>query len=29
LFYGFIFGQFKYFWAFEQRFFKRMFGKGK
>ena len=29
LFYGFIFGQFKYFWAFEQRFFKHMFGRGK
>lgn len=29
LFYGFILGQFKYFWAFEQRFFKRMFGRGK
>ena len=29
LFYGFIFGQFKYFCPFEQRFFKHMFGKGK
>ena len=29
LFYGFILGQFKYFWAFEQRFFKRMFGREK
>ena len=25
LFYGFIFGQFKFFWEFEKRFFKRMF----
>ena len=24
LIYGFIFGQFKFFWAFEKRFFKRM-----
>jgi hypothetical protein len=29
LMYGFLFGQFKYFWAFEQRLFKRMFGKSK
>src|SRR5687768_2584470 len=29
LFYGFIFGQFKFFWEFEKRFFGRMFGKGK
>jgi hypothetical protein len=27
LIYGFIFGQFKFFWNFEKRFFKRMFGK--
>ncbi|MBT8191295.1 MAG: prolipoprotein diacylglyceryl transferase [Bacteroidia bacterium] len=25
LIYGFIFGQFKFFWEFEKRFFKRMF----
>ncbi|NNE26887.1 MAG: prolipoprotein diacylglyceryl transferase [Saprospiraceae bacterium] len=25
LFYGFIFGQFKFFWEFEKRFFKRIF----
>ena len=25
LFYGFIFGQFKFFWAFEKKFFKRIF----
>jgi hypothetical protein len=24
LFYGFIFGQFRFFWEFEKRFFKRM-----
>ncbi len=24
LMYGFIFGQFKYFWAFEKRFFQRI-----
>ncbi len=29
LFYGFIFGQFKFFWEFEKRFFGRMFGKRK
>lgn len=29
LMYGFLFGQFKYFWSFEQRFFKRLFGRGK
>jgi riboflavin transporter FmnP len=27
--YGFIFGQFKFFWSFEKRFFKRMFSSGK
>lgn len=27
LVYGFIFGQFKFFWAFEKRFFRRMIGK--
>ena len=27
LIYGFIFGQFKFFWAFEKRFFKRIIGK--
>jgi hypothetical protein len=25
--YGFIFGQFKFFWEFEKRFFNRLFGK--
>jgi hypothetical protein len=25
LFYGFIFGQFRFFWEFEKRFFKRLF----
>ncbi len=29
LFYGFIFGQFHFFWDFEKRFFKRLFGKKK
>lgn len=29
LFYGFIFGQFKFFWEFEKKFFSRMFGKRK
>ena len=29
LFYGFIFGQFKFFWAFEKRFFNRMLGRRK
>jgi len=29
LVYGFIFGQFKFFWAFEKRFFGRMFGNKK
>ncbi len=27
LIYGFIFGQFKFFWAFEKRFFRRIIGK--
>ena len=27
LFYGFVFGQFKFFWAFEKRFFGRIFGR--
>lgn len=27
LFYGFVFGQFKFFWNFEKRFFKRIFPK--
>ncbi len=27
LIYGFIFGQFEWFWAFEKRFFNRMIGK--
>jgi len=27
LFYGFIFGQFNWFWEFEKRFFRRMMGK--
>lgn len=27
LFYGFIFGQFSFFWNFEKRFFKRISGK--
>jgi len=27
LFYGFIFGQFKFFWEFEKRFVKRMTGR--
>ncbi|UII28687.1 prolipoprotein diacylglyceryl transferase [Fulvivirga maritima] len=27
LFYGFIFGQFNFFWAFEKRMFRRMAGK--
>ena len=26
LFYGFIFGQFQFFWEFEKRFFRRIFG---
>lgn len=26
LFYGFIFGQFRFFWEFEKRMFRRMFG---
>ncbi len=26
LMYGFIFGQFRFFWGFEKRFFKRIFG---
>lgn len=29
LFYGFIFGQFKFFWEFEKRFFSRIFGRKK
>ena len=29
LFYGFIFGQFTFFWEFEKRFFGRIFGKRK
>jgi hypothetical protein len=27
LFYGFLLGQFNFFWEFEKRFFSRMFGK--
>ena len=27
LFYGFVFGQFKFFWEFEKRFFGRIFGR--
>jgi hypothetical protein len=27
LFYGFVFGQLKFFWEFEKRFFKRIFSK--
>ncbi len=27
LFYGFVFGQFKFFWSFEKRMFSRIFGK--
>ncbi len=29
LIYGFIFGQFKWFWEFEKRFFARMTGRAK
>ncbi len=29
LFYGFIFGQFQFFWEFEKKFFGRIFGKTK
>jgi len=29
LVYGFIFGQFQFFWDFEKRFFARMFGRRK
>ena len=29
LVYGFIFGQFKFFWEFEKRFFNRIFRRGK
>jgi hypothetical protein len=29
LMYGFIFGQFKFFWSYEKKFFKRMFGRKK
>jgi len=27
LFYGFVFGQFKFFWEFEKKFFSRIFSK--
>jgi hypothetical protein len=27
--YGFIFGQFDFFWEFEKRFFRRLFGRSK
>jgi hypothetical protein len=27
--YGFVFGQFRFFWNFEKRFFSRMFSKSK
>jgi hypothetical protein len=27
--YGFIFGQFKFFWEFEKRFFKRIFARNR
>ena len=27
LFYGFVFGQFRFFWEFEKKFFRRMFGR--
>ncbi|MDH4088931.1 MAG: hypothetical protein OEV74_04595 [Cyclobacteriaceae bacterium] len=27
--YGFLFGQFNFFWEFEKRFFNRIFGKNK
>jgi hypothetical protein len=29
LFYGFVFGQFRFFWDFEKRFFGRIFGAAK
>lgn len=29
LIYGFLLGQFKFFWEFEKRFFSRMFGRNK
>jgi len=29
LIYGFVFGQFKFFWEFEKRFFNRILGRGK
>ena len=29
LLYGFIFGQFRFFWDFEKRFFNRIFGPAK
>ena len=29
LFYGFVFGQFKFFWEFEKRFFKRIFSNSR
>ena len=29
LFYGFVFGQFRFFWDFEKRMFSRMFGRSK
>lgn len=28
LVYGAVFGQFKFFWAFEKKFFRRLFGRG-
>lgn len=27
LFYGFVFGQFRFFWNFEKKFFSRLFGR--
>ena len=29
LFYGAVFGQFRFFWEFEKRFFGRLFGRGR
>lgn len=29
LFYGFIFGQFRFFWEFEKKFFNRILRRGK
>jgi hypothetical protein len=29
LFYGFIFGKFKFFWAFEKRLYKKIIGRGQ